>query len=262
MEAAVRFEISFVEVEPAILDLGLYPARYQRNRHTISNEGQLALLQSCVSVIGCGGLGGYIVEQLARLGVGRIIAIDPDVFEEHNLNRQTLATLSNLGMPKVTAAASRVAEINLAVLLVPLQTAFCPENGRELLCGTTVVVDALDNIVTRLDLAGICRELGIPLVHGAIAGWYGQVTTQHSGEDISCYLLGAEMGGKGGRPNLATPRSRRRPWRVYRLPRSARSFSARVLLPVDACWFLTCWIWNLRRYTFQSERYCRGAIKS
>jgi molybdopterin/thiamine biosynthesis adenylyltransferase len=205
LETADRFDLSFAKVEAAILELGLCPARYQRNRHSITSAGQLALLQSCVVVIGCGGLGGYIIEELARLGVGRVIAIDPDVFEEHNLNRQILATLANLGLPKVTAAARRVSEINLAVELVPLQTAFCAGNGRELLDGATVVVDALDNIATRLELVGVCKDLGIAVVHGAIAGWYGQVATQRCGEDISCYLSSAEVGAKGVETKLGNP---------------------------------------------------------
>ena len=204
-EACRRFGVTFAEAEAAILTLGLFPSRYQRNRETISNEGQLALLQSCVAVIGCGGLGGYIVEELARLGVGRIVAADPDVFEEHNLNRQLLATHANLGEYKVTAAARRVSEINPAVALVAHRTAFGTGNGRELLGGATVVVDALDNITTRLELAAVCRELGIPLVHGAIAGWFGQVTTQLPVDDISVYLSAAGVGAKGVETKLGNP---------------------------------------------------------
>jgi molybdopterin/thiamine biosynthesis adenylyltransferase len=205
LDAAITFQLSFAEVEEKILQLGFCPARYQRNRQTISGAGQLALLQSCVAVIGCGGLGGYVVEELARLGVGRIIAVDPDVFEEHNLNRQILATWANLGTPKVTAASRRVNEINPAVSLVPVQTAFGAENGGKLLAGATVVVDALDNIKTRLELIGVCRELGTPLVHGAIAGWYGQVITQLPGEDITRYLTGAGVGAKGVETKLGNP---------------------------------------------------------
>jgi len=204
-DASLHFDLSFAEVEAAILELGLCPARYQRNRQTISCAGQLALLRSCVVVIGCGGLGGYVIEELARLGVGRIAAVDPDVFEEHNLNRQLLCTLGNLGQDKVTAAARRVAEINPAVTLVPLRTAFGTANSRELLAGASVVVDALDNIATRFELVAGCRELGIPLVHGAIAGWYGQVATQGAGEDISPFLSRAGAGTKGVETRLGNP---------------------------------------------------------
>jgi molybdopterin/thiamine biosynthesis adenylyltransferase len=204
-DASLHFDLSFAEVEAAILELGLFPARYQRNRQTISSAGQLTLLRSRVAVIGCGGLGGYVIEELARLGVGRIDAVDPDVFEEHNLNRQLLSCFANLGQYKVTAAASRVAEINPAVTLIPHCTSFCTANGRELLAGATVVVDALDNIATRFELVAVCRELGIALVHGAIAGWYGQVATQLPGEDISAFLSGAGVGTKGVEAMLGNP---------------------------------------------------------
>ena len=205
MDASLHFDLTFAEVETAILELGLCPARYQRNRQTISCAGQLTLLRSKVVVIGCGGLGGYIIEELARLGVGRIDAIDPDVFEEHNLNRQLLATFANQGEYKVSAAARRVAELNPAVQLVPHRTAFSAANGRELLTGATVVVDALDNMTTRLELAALCRELGLPLVHGAIAGWYGQLATQLPGEDISVFLSGPGAAGKGVETRLGNP---------------------------------------------------------
>src|SRR5512133_248942 len=116
--AAERFGVSLAQVESSILALGLLPARYQRNRQAISAEQQRILFHSRVAVIGCGGLGGYVIEELARLGVGTIIAIDPDVFEEHNLNRQLLSSPATLGRAKVEAAAARIAEINPAVTLV------------------------------------------------------------------------------------------------------------------------------------------------
>ena len=98
--AAERFACSHAEVEELALENGMLPARYQRNQKMISTAEQLLLFRSRIAVIGCGGLGGYVIEELARLGVGRIIAIDPDVFEEHNLNRQLLATPKTLGQGK------------------------------------------------------------------------------------------------------------------------------------------------------------------
>ena len=168
VEASRRFGLTLAETEEAILESGLLPARYQRNRQTISQSGQHDLFKSAVAVIGCGGLGGYVIEELARLGIGKIIAIDPDVFEEHNLNRQLLSSPQNIGRPKVEAAAARVEEINPAVTLKPFQIAYTPENGAELLRGAKVVVDALDSIPTRLALANTCTEIDLPLVHGAI----------------------------------------------------------------------------------------------
>ncbi|HTZ18035.1 MAG TPA: ThiF family adenylyltransferase, partial [Dissulfurispiraceae bacterium] len=122
-EAAMRFGLTHRLLEKAALESGVLPVRYQRNRNTLSIEQQLALFQSRVAVVGCGGLGGYLIEELARLGVGTIVAIDPDKFEEHNLNRQILCTLETIGSPKVAAAADRVQKINPAVTLVPVRQA-------------------------------------------------------------------------------------------------------------------------------------------
>lgn len=205
LAAAERFALSITETEEIILDNGLLPARYQRNRQTISQAGQRKLFHSQVAVIGCGGLGGYIIEELARLGVGRIVAIDPDTFEEHNLNRQLFSTPANLGTTKVEAALRRVSEINPAVTLIPLHTAFSPENGGELLTGSLVAVDALDSIGVRMELAEACASLDIPLVHGAIAGWYGHVTTLFPGDSTLHNIYGSRNSGKGVESSLGNP---------------------------------------------------------
>ncbi len=205
LEATQRFCVSCATVEGASLTLGILPARYQRNRQAISAAQQLTLFQSSVAIIGCGGLGGYVIEELARLGVGTITAIDPDVFEEHNLNRQLLSSPGTLGWAKVEVAAARVAEINPAVTVVPVQKAYVPEIGRELLGDSRVIVDALDSIPTRLALASTCTELGVPMVHGAIGGWYGQVATQFPGDDTVQKLYSRWVEGKGVEQQLGNP---------------------------------------------------------
>jgi len=182
VEAAERFGASLAQVEEVALERGILPARYQRNRKTMSVTDQLTLFRSTVAVIGCGGLGGYIIEELARLGVGRLVVIDPDVFEEHNLNRQVLSLPAELGCPKVEAAVRRVGAINPAVTVVPHRVAFTSDNGLELLSACHVAVDALDTTAVRRQLADTCAQLRIPLVHGAIAGWYGHVTTLLPGD--------------------------------------------------------------------------------
>lgn len=180
--AAEQFNLPISQIERLALTEGILPSRYQRNRETISTEQQLILCKSNVAVIGCGGLGGYIIEELARIGVGGIVAVDPDVFDEHNLNRQLLATTDLLGRKKVEAAVKRVAEINPAVELKPVPILFNEDNAQDILQGINVAVDALDSIPTRLQLAEKCAKNNIPLVHGAIAGWDGRVTTQFPGE--------------------------------------------------------------------------------
>lgn len=182
VECADRFSLTVADVEGLILDAGLLPARYQRNRNTFSIEQQCKLFHSCVAVIGCGGLGGHIIESLARLGVGKIVAVDPDIFEEHNLNRQNLSSIDFLGWSKVALAATRIADINPATTLMPIKARFTAENGNELLQNADLAADALDSVTSRLELAEICAERKIPLVHGAIAGWFGQALTQYPGE--------------------------------------------------------------------------------
>jgi len=205
VEAAERFYLSLAQIEERALELGILPARYQRNQTSLSLKNQLTLFRSRAVVIGCGGLGGYVIEQLARLGVGHITAIDPDVFEEHNLNRQLLSTANSLGTAKVEAAARRVADINPAVTLVAVQERFSPDNGHHLLQGATIAVDALDSIPVRLDLAKACSELGIPLVHGAIAGWYGHVASQLPGEETVSRIYQSWHDGKGIEQRLGNP---------------------------------------------------------
>ncbi len=204
-KAAIFFGLSCSAIEELALNNGILPARYYRNRNMLSISDQLQLFRSRISVIGCGGLGGFVIEEMARLGVGTIIAIDPDVFEEHNLNRQILSTPATIGQAKVTAAASRVSEINPAITLIPIQSAYTPENGKGLLLNCQVVVDALDCIQTRLALADTCTELDIPLVHGAIAGWYGHVATQFPGDTTVQSIYSNWVQGSGIEQQLGNP---------------------------------------------------------
>jgi molybdopterin/thiamine biosynthesis adenylyltransferase len=166
---------------------------------------QLRLFRSRVAVIGCGGLGGYVIEELARLGVGQIVAVDPDVFEEHNLNRQLFATPGNLGSAKVEAAAARLSVINPAVSLTPLREAFGTGNGAAILKECHAAVDALDSIQARLQLADACEAEGIPLIHGAIGGWYGQVAVQFPGDESLRKIFQGWVEGKGIERELGNP---------------------------------------------------------
>lgn len=156
--------------------------RYERNYSTISHEEQALLGQAKVCVIGCGGLGGYIIEMLARIGVGHLTVVDGDRFDETNLNRQLLASKATLGVTKVQVAAERVALINSEVQVMPIEMMVEENNAAAILKGHDLIVDALDHIGTRLMVSQVCRELGVPFVFGAIAGWYGMVATVMPGD--------------------------------------------------------------------------------
>jgi molybdopterin/thiamine biosynthesis adenylyltransferase len=197
--------VSIAEVERRALRMGILPARYQRNRRTLSVEQQLMLHESRVAVIGCGGLGGYVVEELARLGVGTLVGVDPDTFEEHNLNRQLLSGVEALGKAKVKAAAERVAAINPAVTFVAHQEHLTAANAAGLVRECRVAVDALDAVSSRMALCDGCAQVGIPLVHGAIAGWYGQLTTEFPGDGTLAILYGRATEEKGAETTLGNP---------------------------------------------------------
>ena len=170
------------EVYTEALRMGIYPYRYIRNRDILSLEEQLTLAQSTVAVVGAGGLGGQVILLLARLGVGHLVVIDRDVFDETNLNRQALCTTGSLGMSKANEAAVTVSSINPAVLVTAHQIRLDASNAREILAGCHLVVDALDNVSDRLALEQVAQSLGIPLVHGALAGFQGQVMTIQPGD--------------------------------------------------------------------------------
>jgi len=165
------------EVEIAALKQGITPWRYLRNTGTIGLDGQIKLLQSTVAVVGAGGLGGTIIELLARQGIGHLIIIDNDRFAEQNLNRQLMSTENNLGDYKATVATKRVKDINSAVTVTTFLEKLTKENAHGLLKDAKVVADGLDNLPSRFAVEEACRDLGIPFVHGTIAGFSGQLTT-------------------------------------------------------------------------------------
>ena len=158
--------------------------RYIRNEQMLSREENLRLRSFRVAVVGCGGLGGYIIEMLARMGIGHITAIDGDVFESHNLNRQLLSLPSNLGVSKARAAKERIALVNPDVQVVPVEQMLDGSNAEDLLQGHDIVCDALDNVAARKMVAKAANILNMPMVFAAIAGWYAQVGTIMPGDDL------------------------------------------------------------------------------
>ena len=162
------------KVEYFALEEGTVPDRYDRNIGTLGLDGQRKLLAGRVVVVGLGGLGGHVVEALARLGVGQIIGVDGDVFVDSNLNRQLLSSMDNLGESKAEQARLRVGRINPAVEFTECATCLDLVDD-EIIRDCDLVFDCLDSIQTRRVLAARCASAGVVLVHGAIAGWCGQL---------------------------------------------------------------------------------------
>lgn len=148
--------------------------RYKRNYSSISKEEQKILSNISVAIVGLGGLGGYVLENLVRLGVRNFNLIDKDVFDKSNLNRQILATEKSLDKEKAKEAFNRALEIDHRVKA----KVFCEkldETSHRMLEGVDAVVDCLDSIDTRLLLEDLCDKMDLSLIHGAIRGYHGQV---------------------------------------------------------------------------------------
>ena len=158
--------------------------RHSRNIPALTEAEQALLAGKTVAVIGCGGLGGHLIELLTRVGVGSIRCVDGDVFEESNLNRQLLSTMDTLGTPKALAAAERVKAIDPGIRAEAHCVYLDAHNARELIGGCDAVVDALDSIEARRILADACAALGIPLVYGAISGWVAQAGVSMPGDGL------------------------------------------------------------------------------
>jgi molybdopterin/thiamine biosynthesis adenylyltransferase len=169
--------VSGRHIEVAALEQDIVPERYARNMKTYSIEDQIVLLNARAAVVGLGGLGGAVIEILARVGIGTLILIDGDAFEDSNLNRQFLGTEDLLGTPKSDAAAKKVEQINSSVGVDPHHEFLSDENADRLIHRAHVVVDCLDNIETRFALERASKKTGVPLVSAAVAGVSGHVTT-------------------------------------------------------------------------------------
>ncbi|NLO98087.1 MAG: HesA/MoeB/ThiF family protein [Peptococcaceae bacterium] len=178
--------------------------RYSRNMPALSPEECAVLRQKHVCVVGCGGLGGYIIEILARIGIGALTVVDGDVFDVTNLNRQLLSDETLLGAKKAEIAAARVSRINSDVKITAVSELFTAQNGLRILEGCDLVVDALDNIDSRQVLADVCAKRNLFLVHGAISGWFGQVTVVAPGSKVldKLYPPRAKDAPKKGNPSF------------------------------------------------------------
>ena len=167
-------------------------ARYIRNIPALTEREMTLLRSKRVLIVGCGGLGGHLIDQLARIGIGSIRAVDGDVFEESNLNRQLLSEMPLLGVSKAEAAADKVRRVNPQVICEPVTEFLSVENAADLLAGCDAVLDGLDNIQSRKILACACEKAGIPYIYGAISGWVAQAAVSLPGDHLMDILYPEE----------------------------------------------------------------------
>ncbi|HWR04734.1 MAG TPA: ThiF family adenylyltransferase [Humidesulfovibrio sp.] len=189
-------------VERAALKLGVLPERYLRNHDTYSLGEQLSLLSSRAALVGLGGLGGYVLELLARAGVGHIRAADGDEFVASNLNRQLYATRRSLGGYKAAAAAARLKQVNPAVDFEPVAKFLDEADMGRFISGAQLCLDALGGLKDRAALARQAAQAGIPLLTAAVAGQSGLVALVLPGQKCPSDFFGA---GAGAEDSQGTP---------------------------------------------------------
>jgi len=150
------------------------------SRHLIMPEvgmdGQLKLKQAKVLCIGTGGLGAPLGLYLAAAGVGRIGLVDFDVVDSTNLQRQVLFGTSDVGRPKITAAADRLRNLNPDIRIDTFETHLSSDNALDIMKDYDIVVDGTDNFPTRYLVNDACVMLGKPNVYGSIFRFEGQIT--------------------------------------------------------------------------------------
>ena len=152
--------------------------RYQRHilLPEIGEAGQIKLLESKILCLGAGGLGSPAALYLAAAGIGTIGIVDMDVVDESNLQRQILHNQSRLGEPKVDSAKKTLTELNRDVNVVTYDLRLDASNVESIISDYDVIVDGTDNFPVRYMLNDASVKLGIPVVHGSIFRFEGQVT--------------------------------------------------------------------------------------
>ncbi|MFT3932770.1 MAG: HesA/MoeB/ThiF family protein [Chitinophagaceae bacterium] len=154
--------------------------RYERYARQLSlkefgEAGQERLLQSSVIIVGAGGLGCAILPYLAAAGVGRIGIIDDDVIKLHNLHRQVLYTVNDIGFSKAKQAAAALKKINPEISIEAFKERLLPVNALSLLNNFDLIIDGTDNFASRYMINDACVLLNKPFVYGAVSKFEGQV---------------------------------------------------------------------------------------
>lgn len=153
--------------------------RYQRNLlcEGFSENTQELITAAKVVVVGSGGLGGYVLTQLAAIGVGNIGIVEFDEVSISNLNRQILFSTDDVGSSKIDCAKKRLNGLNPEVNYTLFNTKLDSDNGEKIISQYDIVVDCTDNYTVRYDMDRICQKLQKPLVHASVEGMRGVVTT-------------------------------------------------------------------------------------
>jgi molybdopterin/thiamine biosynthesis adenylyltransferase len=152
-------------------------SRYSRQIRfaPLGEEGQRRISASRIAIVGCGALGSFQAEALARAGAGLLRLIDRDFVETSNLQRQFLFDEQDAAeaLPKAAAAARRLARVNSGITIQPVVADLVPSNAADLLEDIDLILDGTDNFETRYLINDAAVRAGIPWIYGAAVGSYG-----------------------------------------------------------------------------------------
>ena len=139
--------------------------QFSRTAQLLGNENVEKLFDKHVIVFGVGGVGGYVVEALARSGVGKISIVDNDVVNESNINRQIIALHSTVGMQKVEVLKNRILDINPECQVFVYNQFFLPENSNDFDFSIyDYVVDAVDTVTAKIEIIKKSKESNVPVI--------------------------------------------------------------------------------------------------
>ena len=144
---------------------------FARSAAMLGEDAMTRLQSARVAVFGVGGVGGYVCEALVRSGIGTLDVFDKDDVSVTNLNRQIIALRSTVGQDKVSVLAARMRDINPDVVINEHKVFFLPENADDFdLSQYDYVVDAVDTVAAKIELAVRCEQLNVPLIAAMGAG--------------------------------------------------------------------------------------------
>ncbi|MDR2946001.1 MAG: HesA/MoeB/ThiF family protein [Candidatus Adiutrix sp.] len=203
--AAALLGLKAAPAMACLLRQNIWPRRFSRNRGVLTATEQARLLEARAAIIGCGGLGGYVAALLARVGLGALTLCDGDAFEESNLNRQLFCRESRLGRNKAEVTAEEIFSIASHVEVTVCPEAATAVNAAQILRGADIVVDCLDSIPARLAVEKAAHSLGLPFVHGSIAGEEGFAMITRPGERGLAAVYGGPPPSEAAEKRLGVP---------------------------------------------------------
>ncbi len=139
--------------------------QFSRTELLLDKSGIQKLKEAKVLVFGLGGVGSYVVEALARVGVGNFIIVDNDVVSESNINRQLIATHSTIGMNKVDVCKNRILDINPNANVEAIKEFFMPGSKSKIINNdVSYVIDCIDTVTAKIEIIVQCKHHGVPVI--------------------------------------------------------------------------------------------------